>query len=64
MAVIPTLLKKGIGGMSVGVNSGSSPPAVPKIFRWKFDENHEIVAMWHPGNDIVFHKCEVFCPFS
>ena len=48
-SVIPTLLKKGITGVSVGVNSGTSPPAVPKIFRWKYDEDNEVVAMWHPG---------------
>ena len=55
VAVIPTLLKKGIGGVSVGVNSGSSPPAVPNIFRWRYDENNEVVAMWHPGKALVVY---------
>ena len=50
-AVIPTLLKKDIVAVSVGVNDGTSPPAVPKIFTWKFDDENEIVAMWHPGNN-------------
>lgn len=47
-AVIPSLVQKGIVGVSVGVNPGTSPPAVPKLFTWKFEDS-AILATWHPG---------------
>ena len=56
MCSLKTLNKYGIQAVSVGVNSGSAPPAVPKIFVWKTDgENEEedddgmVIAMWHAG---------------
>ncbi|XP_052801286.1 uncharacterized protein LOC128232002 [Mya arenaria] len=49
IAVIPTLVKKNIKAVSVGVNDGTSPPAVPKIFTWKFDDENSVIAMWHKG---------------
>lgn len=45
---IPFLLQNGIKGISVGVNPSSSPPAVPPIFQWNYD-NKGIIALWHPG---------------
>lgn len=47
-AVIPSLLKMGVSGVSVGVNGATSPPAVPKLFRWKYKEQ-EVIATWHKG---------------
>ncbi|XP_070532505.1 uncharacterized protein [Ptychodera flava] len=47
-ATIPTLVKHGIEAVSVGVNSMSSPPAVPNPFVWKYG-NDSVLAMWHPG---------------
>ncbi|KAK3598273.1 hypothetical protein CHS0354_022590 [Potamilus streckersoni] len=47
-AAIPTLAKKGIAAVSVGVNPGTSPPAVPSIFKWRYEQD-EVLAMWHPG---------------
>lgn len=49
---IRTLVKEfGLRGVSVGVNPGSSPPAVPKLFKWKLHEDSEesVVAMWNAG---------------
>jgi hypothetical protein len=46
-AVIPTLVKQGIYGITVGVNGASAPPAVPKIFNWEFN-GQRVIAMWHP----------------
>ena len=49
---IHTLVKDfGIQGVSVGVNPGSSPPAVPKLFEWKLHEEstESVIAMWNPG---------------
>ncbi len=41
----------GIRAVTVGVNPGSSPPAVPKIFQWKLhkESSESVIAMWHPG---------------
>ncbi|XP_011409863.1 PREDICTED: uncharacterized protein LOC105316568 [Amphimedon queenslandica] len=56
MCSLKTLNKYGVKAVSVGVNSGSAPPAVPKIFLWKVDgENEEdggdgmVIALWHAG---------------
>ena len=46
--VIPILVQNGITGLTVGVNGKSAPPALPDIFRWKYNGS-EIIAMWHPG---------------
>ena len=48
---VPTLLQNKIKAVSVGVNPGSAPPAVPKLFQWRpyNTTNDTIVAMWHPG---------------
>ena len=47
---------RGVKMLSVGVNGGSAPPAVPwnQPFLWR-DEgtNSQIIAMWHPGVEFV-----------
>ena len=48
VAAVPVFTKHGIKGVSVGVNPGSAPPAVPKIFSWQYN-NESIVGMWHAG---------------
>ncbi|XP_050410308.2 uncharacterized protein LOC126824914 isoform X1 [Patella vulgata] len=47
-ALLPILARHGIEGITVGVNTVSSPPAVPKIFQWVY-QNTSLIAMWHPG---------------
>lgn len=47
-SVIPTLVKHNVIGVSVGVNGGTAPPALPQIFKWKFG-NSEVLGTWHPG---------------
>ena len=47
--VIPSLVKMNVSGVSVGVNGGSLPPAVPKgAFVWKY-KDQSVMATWHPG---------------
>lgn len=48
--IIPWLLASGVQAISVGVNSASTPPDVPKGFVWK-DENtgKSVIGMLHPG---------------
>ncbi|KAJ8302871.1 hypothetical protein KUTeg_019267 [Tegillarca granosa] len=47
-ALIPLLVEAGIEAISVGVNGVTSPPAVPPIFRWEF-QNKSVIGLWHPG---------------
>ena len=50
-AVIPLLRSRGIEALSVGVNGGSAPPMVPRIFRWLDSESgQDLIAMWNPGS--------------
>jgi len=46
---IPSLVKKGIKGISVGVNNMTPPPAVPSLFIWQY-ANESVLATWHPGS--------------
>lgn len=48
-SVVPILRKAGVNAINVGCNGASTPPKVPKIFRW-LDEpsNTSITAMVHP----------------
>lgn len=54
-AAIPILanprFQVGLQAMSVGVNSGSAPPAVPRGPFWWRDSasGQQLLAMWHPG---------------
>ena len=48
-ALVPLFAQMGVEAVSVGVNSVTSPPAVPPIFRWKF-KNASVIGLWHPGN--------------
>ena len=54
-AVLPIMKKYNIAAITVGVNSMTSPPAVPRNpFIWKMnpeDSGEEgIIAFWHPGD--------------
>jgi hypothetical protein len=47
-AAIPVLKRAGVTAISVGVNTASMYPRVPKIFRWQDEGSaEEIFAMWH-----------------
>lgn len=48
-AAVPTLLAAGIRAISVGVNGGSTPPNVPKVFTWALEGGPSIRAMWLQG---------------
>jgi hypothetical protein len=47
-AVIPILKKHGVIGITIGVNAASLPAHVPKLFRWRFNQDEILVAL-HPG---------------
>eukprot|EP00117_Sycon_ciliatum_P028500 scpid54371/ scgid0629/ len=47
-SIIPLLKAAGVEAITVGVNPGSMPPAVPDIFNWHDPVSGEtILAMWH-----------------
>ncbi|EFN55987.1 hypothetical protein CHLNCDRAFT_145354 [Chlorella variabilis] len=51
-AAVPILADEGVKAISVGVNGGSAPPAVPKNtpFIWRdLPSGKQLLAMWHPG---------------
>jgi hypothetical protein len=52
-AAIPSLTQAGVAAISVGVNSGSAPPDVPKPnkpFIWKDEASGaSLIGFWHPG---------------
>lgn len=51
-AAIPILHNEGVRALTVGVNGGSAPPAVPKYqpFWWKDQASGAaLLAFWHPG---------------
>ena len=43
---LTALYSAGVRAISVGVNGGSAPPAVPRLFNWT---DVGILSMWHPG---------------
>ena len=43
---LSALYSAGVRAISVGVNGGSAPPAVPRLFNWT---DVGILSMWHPG---------------
>jgi len=47
-SVIPILSKMGVAAVAVGVNTASSPPTVPRVFRWVDHSGSDILGMWHP----------------
>ncbi len=58
-AVIPSLVKMNISGVSVGVNEFTAAPAVPKgAFMWKYNDQ-SVMATWHPGTNLALpNSCQ------
>jgi hypothetical protein len=49
-STIPIWRRNGIDMITVGVNGGSAPPAVPRQFVWRDPvSNQSILATWHPS---------------
>ena len=49
-AMIPLLANAGIRFLHLGVNPGSTAPAVPELFRWQHPEGSELLVMIHKGD--------------
>ena len=57
--VVPLLQKRGVNGITVGVNGGVCPAQVPMLFRWQVNDS-SVVASWHPGG----YPDEYVCSFE
>ena len=46
-SVIPILSKMGVAAVAVGVNTASSPPTVPRVFRWVDHSGKRACPLFH-----------------
>ena len=56
---LAALYSTGVRAISVGVNGGSAPPAVPHLFNWT---DIGMLSMWHPGGYPLPHKNSITAP--
>ena len=56
---LAALYSAGVRAISVGVNGGSAPPAVPRLFNWT---DIGMLSMWHPGGYPLPHKDSITAP--
>ena len=48
-SLIPIMVRNGVKAITVGVNTGSMPPAVPTVFTWNDPlSGSKVIGMWHP----------------
>jgi hypothetical protein len=48
--MLPLLAEAGLRFLHIGVNSASTPPAVPPVFVWRGPEGAEVLVMYHKGS--------------
>ena len=46
IGIVPLLARAGVRFLHIGVNSASTPPDVPPVFRWRTPDGDEIVVMY------------------
>jgi hypothetical protein len=46
LGMVPLLVEAGVRFLHIGVNSASTPPDVPPVFRWRTVHDEEIVVMY------------------
>ncbi|MCD7059795.1 DUF5054 domain-containing protein [Pelagibacterium xiamenense] len=54
LGMIPLLAQAGIDFLHIGVNSASTPPAVPPVFRWRAPSGEEITVMYQSEYGTTF----------
>jgi hypothetical protein len=52
--IVPLLAEAGVQFLHIGVNPGSSVPAVPPLFRWQDPSGAEVVVMYESGYGSAF----------
>lgn len=50
IGIVPLMAKAGIKLLHIGVNSASTPPDCPDLFRWQAANGSEIIVMYNKGN--------------
>jgi hypothetical protein len=53
-AIIPLLAEAGVKFLHIGVNPGSTVPAVPPLFRWQAPGGEEVIVMYESGYGSAF----------
>jgi len=48
--ILPLMAEAGIQFLHIGVNSASTPPAVPPVFVWRDPCGAEVIVMYHKGS--------------
>src|SRR5690606_11657523 len=46
LGLVPLLAEAGVRFLHIGVNSASTPPGVPPVFRWRAPDGSEVVVMY------------------
>ncbi len=52
-SIVPLLAEAGIQFLHIGVNAGSTPPAVPPVFVWRDPSGAQVIVMLHKGGYCV-----------
>ena len=52
--IVPLMVQAGIKFLHIGVNPGSTVPAVPRLFRWQDDSGAELMVMYESGYGSAF----------
>ena len=50
--VIPSMVHRGVLGVSIGVNDQVPPPVTPPLFVWKYGVD-SVMATFHPVNLLI-----------
>lgn len=54
LGLVPLLAEAGVRLLHIGVNSASTPPAVPPIFRWRAPDGSEVVVIYQSEYGTTF----------
>ena len=54
LGIVPALAKAGVDFLHIGVNSASTPPDVPPVFRWRAPDGAEILVMYQSEYGTTF----------
>lgn len=54
LGLVPLLAEAGVRFLHIGVNSASTPPEVPPVFRWRAPDGSEVVVMYQSEYGATF----------
>ena len=59
LGIVPLMVEGGIRFLHIGVNSASTPPEVPPVFRWRAAGGEELVVMYQNQYGDTHFPCEL-----